>query len=117
MLAGAAVTARAACFHVYAGEQIFPNVYLSLFGPTGDKKTTAQRRILSYELLAPTILVIRNLGSTEGLADALTREDGADAVALFFLEELTALFARGRWSGATILSLSPKLLTAPLNGG
>jgi hypothetical protein len=49
---------------MYAGERIFANVYLSVFGPTGDKKTTAQRRILNCELLAPSIRVIRNLGST-----------------------------------------------------
>jgi hypothetical protein len=46
--------------------------------------------------------VIRNLGSTEGLADALKREDGSDTVALFFWEELTVLFACGRWTGSTI---------------
>jgi hypothetical protein len=33
---------------MYAGERIFANVYLSVFGPTGDKKTTAQRRILNW---------------------------------------------------------------------
>ena len=64
---------------MYAGERIFANVYLSVFGPTGDKKTTAQRRILNCGLLAPSISVIRNLGSTEGLADALKREDGGRA--------------------------------------
>src|SRR5579863_2983369 len=29
---------------MYAGERIFPNVYIALFGATGDKKTTAMRR-------------------------------------------------------------------------
>lgn len=97
----------------YAGERIYPNVYLSLFGPTGDKKTTAQRRILHY-VLDPSIKVIRNLGSTEGLADALKRDDGADTVALFFWEELTLLLARGRWSGSTILEFITETFDCPL---
>ena len=102
---------------MYAGERIFPNVYLSVFGPTGDKKTTAQRRILNCGLLAPSIQVIRNLGSTEGLADALKREDGADMVALFFWEELTALFARGRWAGSTILEFITETFDCPSEWG
>jgi hypothetical protein len=114
--AGAAVTLGRSVF-MYAGERIFANVYLSLFGPTGDKKTTAQRRILNCGLLSPSIRVIRNLGSTEGLADALKREDGADAVALFFWEELTALLARGRWSGATILEFITETFDCPPEWG
>jgi hypothetical protein len=102
---------------MYAGERIFPNVYLSVFGPTGDKKTTAQRRILNCGLLAPSIQVIRNLGSTEGLADALKREERADMVALFFWEELTTLFARGRWSGSTILEFFTETFDCPPEWG
>ena len=68
--AGAAVTLGRSVF-MFAGERIFPNVYLSIIGPTGDKKTTAQRRILNCGLLAPSLRVIRNLGSTEGLADGI----------------------------------------------
>jgi hypothetical protein len=102
---------------MYAGERIFPNVYLSVFGPTGDKKTTAQRRILNCGLLAPSIQVIRNLGSTEGLADALKREERTDMVALFFWEELTTLFARGRWSGSTILEFFTETFDCPPEWG
>lgn len=102
---------------MYAGDRIFANVYLSVFGPTGDKKTTAQRRILNCGLLAPSIQVIRNLGSTEGLADALKREDRADMVALFFWEELTALFARGRWTGSTILEFITETFDCPPEWG
>jgi hypothetical protein len=114
--AGAAVTLGRGVF-MFAGERIFPNVYLSIFGSTGDKKTTAQRRILNCGLLAPSLRVIRNLGSTEGLADALKREDGADAVALFFWEELTTLLARGRWSGATILEFITETFDCPSEWG
>ncbi|MFN0171527.1 MAG: hypothetical protein ACKV22_34350 [Bryobacteraceae bacterium] len=102
---------------MYAGERIFANVYLSVFGPTGDKKTTAQRRILNQGLLSPSVRVIRNLGSTEGLADALKRDDGADAVALFFWEELTVLLARGRWSGSTILEFITETFDCPPEWG
>ena len=114
--AGVAVSLGRRVF-TYAGERIFANVYLSVFGPTGDKKTTAQRRILNQELLSPSIRVIRNLGSTEGLADALKRDDGADAVALFFWEELTALLARGRWSGSTILEFITETFDCPTEWG
>jgi hypothetical protein len=102
---------------MYGGERLFANVYLSVFGPTGDKKTTAQRRILNCGLLAPSIRVIRNLGSTEGLADALKREDDSDMVVLFFWEELTALFARGRWSGSTILEFITETFDCPSEWG
>ncbi len=102
---------------MYSGERIFANVYLSVFGPTGDKKTTAQRRILNCGLLPPSLQVIRNLGSTEGLADALKREDGGEVVALFFWEELTALFARGRWTGSTILEFFTETFDCPPEWG
>jgi hypothetical protein len=92
-------------------------VYLSVFGPTGDKKTTAQRRVLNCGLVAPSIQVIRNLGSTEGLADALKREDRAEMVALFFWEELTTLFARGRWTGSTILEFFTETFDCPSEWG
>lgn len=114
--AAAAVTLGRRVF-MYAGERIFANVYLSVFGPTGDKKTTAQRRILNCGLLAPSTRVIRNLGSTEGLADALKREDGADMVALFFWEELTVLLARGRWTGSTILEFITETFDCPSEWG
>ncbi len=114
--AGAAVTLERRV-SMYAGERIFANVYLSVFGPTGDKKTTAQRRILNQSLLGSSVRVIRNLGSTEGLADALKRDDGADAVALFFWEELTALLVRSRWSGSTILEFITETFDCPAEWG
>ena len=102
---------------MFSGEPTHPNVYLSLFGTTGDKKTTAQRQILSYGLLPASIQVIRNLGSTEGLADCLKREDRGDATALFFWEELTALLARGRWVGSTILEFVTECFDCPPEWG
>ena len=102
---------------MFSGERIYPNVYLSLFGLTGDKKTTAQRQIINCDLVPSSIQIIRNLGSTEGLADCLKREDGADAVGLFFWEELTALLARGRWSGSTILEFITECFDCPPQWG
>ena len=102
---------------MFSGERTYANVYLSLFGGTGDKKTTAQRQILNYGLLPPSIQIIRNLGSTEGLADCLKREDGGDAIALCFWEELTALLARGRWSGSTILEFITECFDCPPQWG
>jgi len=114
--AGAAVTLGRRVF-MSGGERVFPNAYLAVFGPTGDKKTTAQRRLLNCGLMPSSIRVIRNLGSTEGLADALKRDDGADAVALFFWEELTALLARGRWTGSTILEFITEAFDCPPEWG
>jgi hypothetical protein len=46
---------------IFAGDEIFPNVYILFYGPTGDKKTTAKRRIFRHNLLAPTVQILRNL--------------------------------------------------------
>ena len=114
--AGAAVSLGRRTW-MFAGEQVFPNAYLLLFGETGDKKTTAQRMILNHNVLPANILVIRNLGSTEGLADAFKREDGADSVVLSFWEEVTSVFARGRWSGSTILEFITETFDCPPEWG
>lgn len=103
--------------NMYAGGPIYPNVYLAIFGGTGDKKTTAMRRPLDLGLIPQHVNLVRNVGSAEGLADKLTREDGADSVALFFWEELTSLLARGRWAGATILEFLTETFDCPPTWG
>src|SRR5437867_10548618 len=35
----------------YAGDCIYPNVFLNYYGPTGDKKTTAERRLFQCGLV------------------------------------------------------------------
>jgi hypothetical protein len=102
---------------MHAGDIVFPNVYLSVFGATGDKKTTAQRRILSYDLLPSSIRIIRNVGSTEGLADAWTRENADGGVALFFWEEFAQMVARGRWTGSTLLEFFTETFDCPPDWG
>jgi hypothetical protein len=69
---------------MFAGERVFPNAYIAVFGGTGDKKTTAMRRPRSAGLLKD-IRVISNLGSTEGLADALQTEVKPMPLRCFFL--------------------------------
>ena len=98
-----------------AGE--FIQTFMQLFGGTGDKKTTAQRLILSCGVLPESIQVIRNLGSTEGLTDSLKREDGSAAVTLSFWEELTAVLARGRWTSSTILEFITECFDCPPEWG
>ena len=58
---------------MHAGDVIYPNVYLAVFGETGDKKTTAERRISACNLFEhwPHVRLVRGVGSTEGLADAV----------------------------------------------
>lgn len=102
---------------MFTGERVYPNFYGVLFGTTGDKKTTAQRQIINTGILPQSVQIIRNLGSTEGLADKLKREDGGDAVALMSWEEITSLFARGRWSGSTILEFITECFDCPPEWG
>jgi hypothetical protein len=99
-------------FGVPPGDRVFANVYIALFGGTGDKKTTAMRRPKNTGLLADA-RIISNVGSTEGLADALKAEGGGEAVAMFFWEELTSLLARGRWKGSTILEFLTECFDCP----
>lgn len=102
---------------MFTGERIYPNFYGVLFGTTGDKKTTAQRQIINTGILPPSVQIVRNLGSTEGLADKLKREDGEDSVALMSWEEITSLFARGRWNGSTILEFITECFDCPPEWG
>jgi len=101
---------------MFAGGQIYANVYLGFFGPTGDKKTTAMRRILDHGLCDP-VRVVRNLGSTEGLADAMGAEGSNGGSVLFFWEELSPLLARARWSGSTILEFVTETFDCPESWG
>jgi hypothetical protein len=105
--------------HMFAGDFIYPNVYLNYFGPTGDKKTTAQRRVFQCELLSPaaTVRVIRNVGSTEGLVGALMKDSGPEGAYMLFWEELSSLLARGRWAGATIFEFITETFDCPPEWG
>lgn len=43
---------------MWAGRPLYPNVYLGYFGLTGDRKTTAQRRIFHCNLLGDAAIPI-----------------------------------------------------------
>jgi len=102
---------------MYAGDVLYPNVYLAFFGSTGDKKTTAMRRPSALRLIPDHVTLVQNVGSTEGLADKLKREDDNDTVALFYWEEFAALLARGRWSGSTVLEFLTEAFDCPSTWG
>jgi hypothetical protein len=98
---------------MYSGDIVYPNVYLAVFGDTGDKKTTAERRLISYNLLEhhPSVHIIRNVGSTEGLGEALSEAETGRYV--FFWEEFSSLLARARWTGSTLLEFMTETFDCP----
>jgi len=98
---------------MYAGNQIFPNAYLLFFGSTGDKKTTAARRILDYSLLHESVQVVPNVGSPEGMLDALQQSAHDPAVYLCFFEEISTLLKHARWQGSTLLEFFTETFDCP----
>jgi hypothetical protein len=101
---------------MFSGDIIYPNVYLAFWGTTGDKKTTAQRA--AFRLGLPEeIKIIQNVGSTEGLCEAL--QDGASdpSVYLFYWEEMSSLLSRARWSGSTLLDFLTTTYDCPSEWG
>jgi hypothetical protein len=98
---------------MYSGTVIYPNVYLCLFGETGDKKTTAERRISSCGLLEhwPHIRLVRGVGSTEGLADELAKSETGDY--LFAWDEFATFLSQARWSGSTLMEFFTECFDCP----
>jgi hypothetical protein len=81
---------------VFYGRLIHPVLYVALIGPTGDKKTTAQRRAAEVgQMLRPPLGTITALGSSEGLIDWLAQQEMSP-------DELLA-FGNWRKSGGTEL--------------
>jgi hypothetical protein len=87
---------------MWSGRYVFPNIYILFFGASGDKKTTAQRRVVDCQLLDrdPNIPIIRSAGSTEGLADMLMSHPGKPY--LFAWEEFSGVQAIAGWGGSTL---------------
>lgn len=103
---------RRAWFHL--GTKLYPNVYLCLFGPSGEKKTTGMRGPLENGLIAPHVKVLKNAGSTEGMLERLTKDSHADGVVgLIFLEEFASLLVRGNWSNSTLLEFLTEAYDCP----
>src|SRR4030095_11031068 len=92
---------------------IYPNVYLAVFGETGDKKTTAQRRIAHCKLFeySPLVRLVPGVGSTEGLADEL--KDAETGVYLFTWEEFAKFLSQARWAGSTLLEFITECFDCP----
>jgi hypothetical protein len=98
---------------MYAGDVVYPNVYVAVFGETGDKKTTAERRISSCNLLEhwPHIRLVRGEGSTEGIADDVA--DSETGVYLFMWEEFATFLSQARWAGSTLLEFFTQCFDCP----
>lgn len=92
------------------GMKLYPNFYVVNFGPTGDRKTTAQRYF--DHLGSAPVKVIRGAGSGEALADEFQNLEGATPCVIA-LEEFAELARRGRWEGATVLQFLTTCFDCP----
>lgn len=92
------------------GLTLYPNVYLLVFGPTNDRKTTAIRGL--ERLGGEQIHVIRGSGSGEGIADDFEKVEPGNSV-LVFSEEFAGVLRRGRWDGATLLPFLTECFDCP----
>jgi hypothetical protein len=98
--------------HVRLGSIVYPNVFLNYFGPSADKKTTAQRRLVHCDLLGGHgVKIIQGTGSTEGIGDMLTSSESG--VYLFFWEEFATFLAQAHWKGSTLLEFITETFDCP----
>jgi len=96
--------------HFPYGMQLFPNVYLVCFGPTGDRKTTATR--MGTEI-GSTFKIVRGGGSGEGLADEFSDAEPGQGL-LLYPEEFSQVLRAGRWDGATLIPFLTQCFDCPL---
>jgi hypothetical protein len=93
---------------------IYPNVYILVFGGTGEGKTTAGRHALHQIPLHAPIKVSRGMGSAEAFADWLTPTEGGPVLShLLVQEEFSTLMARANRDGSTITSFMVEAFDAP----
>lgn len=92
------------------GMQLFPNVYVVCFGPTGDRKSTATRR--AAELGGP-FKIVRGGGSGEGLAAEFGSAQPGGEGLLMYAEEFSSILRPGRWDGATLLPFLTQSFDCP----
>jgi hypothetical protein len=92
------------------GMQLFPNVYLVCFGPTGDRKTTATR--MGAEI-GSAFKIVRGGGSGEGLADEFSGAEPGQGL-LLYAEEFSQVLRPGRWDGATLIPFLTQCFDCPL---
>jgi hypothetical protein len=91
------------------GMQLFPNVYLVCFGPTGDRKTTATRRGTE---LGENFKIIRGGGSGEGMADEFGSAEPGNGF-LVYSEEFSSILRPGKWDGATLIPFLTQCFDCP----
>jgi hypothetical protein len=91
------------------GMQLFPNVYVVCFGPTGDRKTTATR--MGVEI-GNTFRIVRGSGSGEGLADEFSSSEPGQGL-LLYAEEFSQVLRPGRWDGATLIPFLTQCFDCP----
>jgi hypothetical protein len=91
------------------GMPLYPNVFLVLYGPTGDKKTTAMRRVTD---VGSPFRTIRGGGSGEGLADCFADAEPDNGL-LIYLEEFSQVLRVGKWTGATLLPFLTQCFDCP----
>jgi len=95
--------------HFSYGMQLFGNVYLVCFGPTGDRKTTATRK--SAEI-GSAFKIVRGGGSGEGLADEFSGAEPGQGL-LLYAEEFSHVLRPGRWDGATLIPFLTQCFDCP----
>jgi hypothetical protein len=91
------------------GMQLFTNVFLVCFGPTGDRKTTATR--MAGEI-GKTLKIVRGGGSGEGLADEFSGAEPGQGF-LLYAEEFSQVLRAGRWDGATLIPFLTQCFDCP----
>lgn len=91
------------------GMQLFPNVYVVCFGPTGDRKTTATR--MGAEI-GSAFKIVRGGGSGEGLADEFSGAEPGQGF-LLYAEEFSQVLRPGRWDGATLIPFLTQCFDCP----
>jgi hypothetical protein len=93
----------------YYGMQLYSNVYLACFGPTGDRKTTATRMAAE---LGSEFKIVRGGGSGEGLADEFSSAEPGHGL-LLYAEEFSQVLRAGRWDGATLIPFLTQCFDCP----
>ena len=98
---------------MFSGIEIFANVYLCFYGPSNDKKTTAQRRVVNQNLLGDNhgIALLSTAGSVEGMADIIAASKSG--VSLMLPEELSALYRQGHSEYSTLLEYFVETFDCP----
>jgi len=104
---GAATLGRTVRFPY--GSMTYPNVSLIGFGPTGDRKTSAMRRV---DDIGGQLKVIRGGGSGEGLADDFASVAPSLGI-LIYAEEYSQILRPGHWEGATLLPFLTQCFDCP----